>query len=152
MTSFNEQDWPQQEPPPDFAARAVEAMLQPSPPQLLQARRRRRLLGLWSLAAIFVTGAALASWSHYRSGRPDVPRAAALQPLPTLSVPTALKAPAIAVVRVPEPAASAPAPKARHGISRPTKVPPRASSMPHPLRAPACQCERGFADFMCDCY
>ncbi|GEM_PF-2672319 len=148
--TIREQDWPAQRPPTDFAVSTVDAML--APIRLVRTSKRRRpvVLIYWVLAALFASGSALGwTWSRYHRTPPP----ARIASIPPLAVPNTLaRTPSVAGrVTAPRPLAIAlTKPKVKsQGTIEPRPV---ATQPPPQLRTPACQCERGFADFICDCY
>ncbi len=149
MTRIDEELWPAKEPCCGFAAATVECMLVAQPLPHNSSRHGRWMV--LAMAALFVSGAAygwgirgqvsrlptepVAVLSHIevtatmqqRVPRIGVPRAPELEKRP--SVRASLRSSAPAAARLLEPVAP-----------------------PSSPRIPACQCERGFSDVICDCY
>jgi hypothetical protein len=150
MTSIRERDWPAQQPPADFAERAVSAMLSPMRLAPAPAGQHRKPYLYWFLAALLASGSALGiTWSRHYHGRPPV-RLSAIQPLP---VPNSLtRAPSISAAVRSAPALLKVAPVPKLMSNHAPKTQPKVTPPLPPPRTPACQCERGFADFICDCY
>lgn len=150
MNPLNEQLWPVQEPTRGFAERTVEAMLSTVTVARPHRPRSRTILYL-SMAALFAAGSAWAlieargRWQSRLEPPTDVAMAPSVPSIALRVQPTAINsnvtAAAAARARRTTPAARA------------TKLPPAPSSkVQYPPRNPACQCERGFGDFICDCY
>jgi hypothetical protein len=152
MIRINENLWPVAKPPPEFADAVVERMLANGAPARLRVRRGRQLTGLL-LAAVFVAGAAFAIHGAAKKvGTKSVETAVPLtngkslsmqRRLVRVAVPThsPLTMPAVQVSgRIAQPAAS---------VVGAASVAPTPSAPP---RVPGCQCQRGFADMICDCY
>jgi hypothetical protein len=154
MTTFREQDWPAHEPPADFAVRTVDAMLAPAKPmgKVRPLRQPRKVMLFWVFAALFASGSALA-WTWSRHHRVHAPVARVLE-APALAAPVSSSIARVmaAVSSVAPPSiASTSRPKV-HAVRPATKTEPQTPQAPPQPRTPACQCERGFSDFMCDCY
>lgn len=155
MTWSDENLWPVYEPPPGFAKATVER-LAAIESRSMRAPSRRRWVML-SLAALSISGAAY-GWiqrAHLISPRPAAAALTAAFPSMQQRVNTAHSP----VRRSFEDWTKLPAKRAHHGASRPNASRPGASPIdanqplePNRPRVPACQCERGFADFICDCY
>jgi hypothetical protein len=152
MSSNCETQWPAREPSGHFAERTVDAMLATSR-EHVAARRSPRAIRFLLLAALFASGSALAlTWAHHHQHRASVPPAVVLNPVPTVLqsirlqvspvVPPAAPSASV-VVRKSAPSATA---------VRSVKPAPKSPIPSTQLRRPACQCERGFSDFICDCY
>lgn len=149
MNAFREQQWPARVPSANFAERAVDTLLanarRPKP-----SRRGSRTMLYLALAALFASGSALA-WSHYHHGRVSTPVAgvAQLSPAPTQStaLPVSPVSPTVAscTPTIERKAATA-------ATNRPTKSQQKAVKPSLQRRTPPCECERGFSDFICDCY
>jgi hypothetical protein len=154
MNTIREQDWPAQEPPLDFAARAVDAMLAPANPSAVvrPLGRPRKLMLFWVLAALFASGTALAwTWSHYHR-TPDAVARMVVAPVISAPVPSSITH-AIAGLSNAAPSVIASTSKPKVHATRPAmKAQSQTTEPPPKPRTPACQCERGFSDFMCDCY
>lgn len=146
--------WPAQEPRRDFAARTVEAMLSAVPVARI-GRRRPKLVLYLSMAALFATGTALALVGARRHSQvrvaPDGNDVIAVSE-PSISMRVQPMA-ADAVVSALPTASSSQRKPPLNGSGRSVKLAPAPSSrIPMPPRRPACQCERGYSDFICDCY
>ena len=150
MTSFREQQWPAREPPPNFAERAVDTMLasalKPKP-----SRRGSRTMLYLALAALFASGSALA-WSRYHHRQVSTPAAVVIQlpPAPALSTKLPVS-PAAPGMSASEPVIARKA-ATTAATNRPTKNQQKVLKPSPQLRTPPCECERGFSDFICDCY
>ena len=151
MNSNRDQRWPAREPPSDFVARTVDAMLA-SARLPRRANRPSRTIAYLVLAALFASGSALAITWHYHR-HPVSPPAVASQLAPTRLSPNVV---AVAVAA----ATAAPAPSASVQVTAPKKSAPRSAKTAAtnqkptqpPRRTPACECERGFYILICDCY
>lgn len=149
MNSLSEQVWPVQEPSSDFAERAVEAMLAVTPIQ--RPRRRPRFVLYLAMAAVFATGTALALMRGSFQAR----LAPETSDIVALSAPSySLRVRSIAASPLVSALPSASSTQRRVVPSSPVRpVKPAPSNRdPVRLRQPACECERGFSDFICDCY
>jgi len=151
MNSSHEQLWPAHEPGRDFAARTAEAMLS-SLAVVRPHRSRSRTILYLSIAALLVGGSAWALIEARRHAQPrlELPANVAIVPangdIALRVQPTAIDSDIVT------PPAAAPLRRTTSPV-RATKPPPVSSSqVQHPPRNPACECERGFSDFMCDCY
>jgi hypothetical protein len=151
MTSKRSSMWPAQEPPVGFAVSTAEAMLAALWHQEDRTRRPGIVLYL-AIAAIFVTGSALAIVGIRSRWRPQL--------APVTSASITIEAPGISLQAhtlvanshaVRQPSSSNGSRKASQISPRHEKLAPVSSARP-PLRQPACECERGFSDFICDCY
>ena len=152
MNSNCDQRWPAREPPGDFATRTVDALLASAQLRRRAGRQPRSIVYLL-LAALFASGSALAiTWSHYHK-RAVNPPAMASQPALTQLPPKIVVAPVAAATSAPALSASVQVTSPKKSSTRPAKA--AASNqkpVQPPLRQPACGCERGFSDFICDCY
>lgn len=148
MNGMDERFWPVQHPTADFAERTVAAMLASRGGAPLRLRRPNPWLGL-SLAALLAAGSALGwgfqrrSWTTSKSGVARVlPKQSPISlrhHVPPLLMP---KGPSIAAPTAPT--------RTKRVAAPPTVRQP--TSNPHAPKVPACQCERGFSDTICDCY
>jgi len=150
MTSSRDSMWPVQEPSRDFAARTVDAMLTAGVSAPI--RRRPRFVLYLALAAVFATGTALAivgarSRARTRLNPEDS------EPKVMGAASYSIRAQSVSSGRTGSAVTSASS-SHRPVLSAPTRAvkPLPASSVRAPMRQPACQCERGFSDFICDCY
>lgn len=156
MNRIDQHLWPIVEPPPGFAERVVDRMLTQGKVVALEPARRHRGLKVAGLllAAIFISGAAFGYAA--RSMQLGSRAASGALPLSNQSFSSMqqrlirVTTPRLAPVKVTTARA---VPKA---FEQDAPVPPpsaSASSPSHPIpRVPACQCQRGFADVICDCY
>lgn len=153
MNRINENLWPVASPPPGFADATVERMLAASSVTHPVHGRDRRLTGLL-LAAILVTGAAFGIHAGAKKvGGGVVEPAMPLQRNPSMPMQQRM-------ARIVTPSHSPlSAPSAPQASGRPLR--PLSSALPMPAssvapstvpRIPGCQCQRGFADMICDCY
>lgn len=151
MTRIPEHLWPVREPSCDFVGSTVERMLAMS--NVPQRRRLpvRQVAWLFA-AALLATGVAF-GLIHAGSGRspavrvPQVTSPVLAPPKPTLSN----------TVTTPVEPSATPAVKPQSKVKSPRKASPAKpkptaeASSPVP-RVPPCGCERGFGDYICDCY
>lgn len=156
MTRIDENLWPVVEPPPGFAERTVERMLAQGNVIALEPVRRYRGLKMAGLlaAAIFISGAAFGYVA--RSAYVDAPVSPSALPLSNQRFSSMqqrvvrVSAPTLSPIKVAATRTSAKL------VGQETVSPASsasASSTSSPIsRVPACQCQRGFADMICDCY
>lgn len=149
MTFIYEHDWPAERPSAEFAERTVSGILAPVRLATVPVRSRpgRRLY--WFVAAILVSGSALGlTWSRY-----NPPRSAAhIGVVQQLPMPGSMRRSSSSLLSVKAPSVVRLIAKPKGTAERPAKIQQKsANRLPQP-KAPACQCERGFADFICDCY
>ncbi len=149
MTLIAERDWPVQQPPADFPERTVTGMLTPVRLAASSVGRPTRQWLYWFLAAVFVSGSALGfTWSRYRQSG----RAANIGRVQALPLPRSMSAASLPLVNIKAPAMLQITAKPKLNVNHAAKPQQKpTSTLPQP-RTPACQCERGFADFICDCY
>ena len=150
MNRITEELWPADEPTHHFAEATVERMLaKPELPRIRHAPRHR--LAWLLLAAFFVTAVALGVAMRNREETVQ-PAAQSVAPsrvgfeAPKVEshwqgAPAPIKLPGAKKTSVAAPNVS---PSAVHSATAP-------SPMPAP-KAPPCGCERGFGDYICDCY
>lgn len=155
MMWSDEDLWPAYEPPPGFTQATVER-LAAMEPRSMRASNRLRWVML-SLAALCISGAAY-GWVQHASLARSRPAAAAL----TAVLPSMQQR--VNAVRSPvrhsfEEWTRSPPKRAHLGASKPNSSRSGAAPVdsnqplePNRPRVPACRCERGFADFICDCY
>ncbi len=151
MSSIRISSWPAQEPPAGFAARAVEAM-QSSERHQRRSRRPRTVFYL-AIAAILATGTAMAIWGAARKASVHL---GATSAVPVSFEPVGISMQAHTFITkshaAAEPSISSAPRKAASVSSSRAAQPAPSSSGSFPRRQPACQCERGYSDFICDCY
>jgi hypothetical protein len=152
MNRIDEYLWPAPQPPRGFADATVERILAETPVARATPRRWVGPLGV-AMAALFISGAAF-GWGVRvsRSSTQQTFHAAVLRksepvamrrlvlPIVRPSAPRAIAAPAAHMTKVAVPPASKPEPL------------PALNVPSTELKIPACQCERGFSDVICDCY
>jgi hypothetical protein len=148
MIRIDENSWPAVEPVADFAHTTVDQMLRHSSGVKSPAMQPRHWIGLLA-AALLATGAAW-GWVHRTGHRAGSNAQAVASTLSTLATPSMRwRVPPRAMPRIPqlnlEPTSRASIKPAR----MPLEPPLAPSRIP---KVPACQCERGFSDFICDCY
>ncbi|HMA94456.1 MAG TPA: hypothetical protein VKP30_17310 [Polyangiaceae bacterium] len=153
MNRIDEKLWPAMEPPPGFADALVERLLVSDAHTRTRSRSRYRVIGIL-LAAIFVSGAAFGiSAGLQRRSSAGTERAVPFAQMPSVSrhlrinqvtVPRHSNVIVSTKERVPLKSAQTVA------TAAPPAVAPTAPVAPP--RVPACQCQRGFADMICDCY
>jgi hypothetical protein len=150
MTRISEVLWPVQSPPDGFAEATVERMLAVERGAPKTARSNRWLV--LALAAVFVSGVAYGLGFRGRE---------ASQPLDPIALLPAMAATTPVVQRVP--CVTPPRPPVMefgHPVRAPARSTASAAVVVAPIRLvpngppkiPACQCERGFSDVICDCY
>lgn len=152
MNRINEQSWPAQEPSANFAEATVERMLASPVSSVAKTTVHPRLVWLL-VAAVLVSGAALGvalqgrthHASRARESLPTASQVSAPAKPPAVLAPAALVAPALpsskpSSERKPVAAVAAP-PKAPSTVPAPSKP-----------KVPACNCQRGYSDVICDCY
>jgi hypothetical protein len=152
MNSIDEHLWPVQQPRHGFADAAVERMLAETPMVRGTPRRIYGPIGV-AMAALCISGAAF-GWGVQvsRSSSQQTLCAARLHesmpvamqrlvsPIARPSAPRAIAVPAVRLANVAVPRAL-------------KREPAPAPTVPSTeLKMPACQCERGFSDVICDCY
>lgn len=150
MNRIDEKLWPAMEPPPGFADALVERLLASDAHTTTRSRGRYRLVGIL-LAAVFVSGAAFGIGAGLkRRSSAGTERALPFAPMPSVSrlrinqVTMPRHSSVIVSIKERVPSKSVPA------TAAPPAVAPTATVAPP--RVPACQCQRGFADMICDCY
>lgn len=152
MRHLHEHYWPAREPPADFVESTVARMLAATNAPRNARLPMRRMVWLLA-AALLVSGVALG----FVYARPPTTRARPMPqnaevvvapPKPTLTktVSTTTQ-PSVSPTAKPLPKA----PSARKGSSSKPKPNPVSTSDPI-RRIPPCGCERGFGDYICDCY
>ena len=149
MNSLSARVWSVQEPPSDFAERTVEEMLAVTP--IPRSRPRRRFVLYLAMAAVFATGTALALMRSSLQAR-LAPETTDFVPMSAASY--SLRVRSIAAGPLVSALPSASSTQRRVTPSSPVRPAKPAPSNRDPvrLRQPACECERGFSDFICDCY
>ena len=143
--------WPAQKPTRDFASRAVDAMLKAGAAP--RSAKRPRFVMYLAMAAVLATGTALAIVGA-RSRSHTLLTADAGDPVVMGAPSYSIRARSLAASQSVSRAPSMPSAQRRVAAS-PSGRPAPAGAAPSvrvPLRQPACQCERGFSDFICDCY
>lgn len=153
MNRIDEKLWPAMEPPPEFADALVERLLASDAVPAVRSRRGYRLAAIL-LAAVFVSGAAFglsAGVKKFGTSRAE----RALPFVKTSNIPMQRRINYVTVPKGPQVIVSAMERATNKSIqavpsSALPAVIPSASSAPP--RVPACQCQRGFADMICDCY
>ena len=156
MAMRNWDSWPAQEPPAEFADRAVTAMLRAQRAGIRGRLNRRWVVGL-SLAAVL---AAAGAWGMVRAVRPSAPRLPSAVPeAPSASAEASTPAPprvvlAPAADSAPKPAPSAtaaPAPVRPKPSASASAMPPApsASAPVKKIIVPRCECAP--KDGICTC-
>lgn len=150
MTRIDETLWPAQSPPHGFAEATVERMLAAEriAPKTMRSSRWLVL----ALAAVFTSGVAYGLGLRGReASRPVEPSAllpAIVETTPMVQRVPSIKPPSAPVVVSSRPARASVRPSAPAAVvASPVPVVPSG-----PPKIPACQCERGFSDVICDCY
>ena len=150
MNRITEELWPADEPTHHFAEATVERML--ANPELPRIRNTQHYRLAWLLlAAFFVTGVALGVAMRNRE-KAVQPAAQSVAPsrvgfeAPKVEshwqgAPAPIKLPNAKKTSVVAPIVS---PSAVHSATAPSPVPSP--------KVPPCGCERGFGDYICDCY
>jgi hypothetical protein len=149
MTRIDENLWPAQQPSRGFTDATVERMLAATP-VLTKTTGRHRWMVL-AMAAVFCSGMAYGWGVRGQMTQQSSPAVVTLSHVGVTStmqqrvqrvglpeVPALQRSSAVRVTPRPSAASAAPVP---------TAVAP--SGAP---KIPACQCERGFSDVICDCY
>jgi hypothetical protein len=153
MSYINEELWPATEPPRDFSVSTVERMLITHSPAASGVGRRHMV---WLLvAAVFVSGVALGVGGLGARSR-CIPQLRTTTSAISVSSPSP-QSPISPSSQVPQNERKMNVRSVHRAPSRRVVSPvaaPSASSSGTSVqpRVPPCRCERGYADFMCDCY
>jgi hypothetical protein len=149
MTRIEENLWPAQQPSPGFADAAVERMLAAQPlPTKPPGQRRWVVL---ATAAIFASGAAYGWGLRNRVASPPPEPVEVLAHIEATST-TPQRVPRIRLPLVPDLAQRACVRSSLRTNAPSAATLPVQAASPSSPKIPACQCERGFSDVICDCY
>ncbi len=145
--------WPAEQPPPDFADRMAERLLQAPGPMVRPSRSPRRWLAAIALAAVLVGTTAWAMVHYARTHAPAPPAPVAEQPAaaPEPSAPSKALPGAVAPTPPPEepaPVSALPTPRPKVSAAASTPVAPPSASVRH-IVVPRCEC--GPASVICTC-
>jgi hypothetical protein len=151
MTRIGENLWPAQQPPLGFTDATVERLLAATPLSTKTTGRHRWMV--LAMAAVFCSGMAYGWGVRGQMTQRPPPTIATLPHVGVTStmqqrvkrvglpeVPALQRSSAVRVPPRPSAASAAPPPE------------PRAVAPSSAPKIPACQCERGFSDVICDCY
>jgi hypothetical protein len=156
MNRISEQNWPAEEPSRDFADTTVERLLASRLGSAETAPRVHRMAWLL-VAAVLVSGVALGVALHGRMR----PAHRANESLATASAqvafpkPPETRFPAPEAVDTPVANTAASVRRTPSTLAAPVKAKstvPAPSAPPRTPKVPACSCQRGYADVICDCY
>jgi hypothetical protein len=148
MTTRDVNSWPAQEPPADFADKALAAMMK-SEQRAPSRRLDRRWVAALALAAVLATVGAFAMVEARKAREPKLPAAS---PTPVAaSIEPRAPSPTPLQIAVAAPSASEPAPtaavppsappRAKPSASAPAAVPSATASAPDKkIRSPRCEC------------